>query len=153
MEWMPWQSVHTGALVIPRRDAAPAGGYESYGVEGESSGYLANLRLEGRLSLPESEIIDPGAVGNLARVVVSELAGRAVDQDSAGAAFTQLAAMLRAGKIHVFAQDFQQRFIDFGGYLLSFTVNSQVQNLFHNLKNLLALSSNRGRVPQETIST
>ena len=43
--------------------AAPDGGYESYGVEGEGSGYLANLRLTGRLSLPESEIIDPGSVG------------------------------------------------------------------------------------------
>ena len=43
-------------------DAAPAPGFESYGVEGESSGCLANLCLEGRLSLPESEIIDPGSV-------------------------------------------------------------------------------------------
>jgi hypothetical protein len=43
-------------------DAAPDAGFESYGVAGESSGCLANLRLEGRLSLPESEIIDPGAV-------------------------------------------------------------------------------------------
>ena len=31
-------------------------------MEGESSGCLANLCLEGRLSLPESEIIDPGSV-------------------------------------------------------------------------------------------
>ncbi len=44
-------------------DAAPEGGYESYAVAGEGSGCLANLRLEGRLSLPESEILDPGAVG------------------------------------------------------------------------------------------
>ncbi len=49
-------------------DAAPDGGYESYAVAGESNGCLANLRLEGRLSLPESEIMDPGAVGvDLAR--------------------------------------------------------------------------------------
>lgn len=32
-------------------------------VAGENSGCLANLCLEGRLSLPESEIIDPGSVG------------------------------------------------------------------------------------------
>lgn len=47
---------------------APDGGYESYSPEGEFPGYLANLRLEGRLSLPESEILDAGAVGvDLAR--------------------------------------------------------------------------------------
>ncbi|MCX5891454.1 MAG: hypothetical protein NTW80_00485 [Deltaproteobacteria bacterium] len=44
-------------------DAAPDGGFESYGVEGDDASGLANLRLEGRLSLPESEIIDPGSVG------------------------------------------------------------------------------------------
>lgn len=44
-------------------DAAPDGGYESYGVAGESPGYLANLSLEGSLCLPESEVIDPGTVG------------------------------------------------------------------------------------------
>ncbi len=44
-------------------DSAPAAGYESYGVDGESPGCLANLRLAGRLRLPENEIIDPGAVG------------------------------------------------------------------------------------------
>ena len=44
-------------------EAAPDGGFESYGVRRRSAGYLANLRLEGRLRLPESEIIDPGAVG------------------------------------------------------------------------------------------
>lgn len=40
----------------------PDGGYESYSAEGAFPGYLANLRLEGRLSLPEGEILDPGAV-------------------------------------------------------------------------------------------
>jgi len=36
--------------------------------EAESPGYLANLRFEGRLSLSEGEILDPGAVGvDLAR--------------------------------------------------------------------------------------
>ena len=37
-------------------------------TEGVFPGYLANLRFEGRLSLPEGEILDPGAVGvDLAR--------------------------------------------------------------------------------------
>lgn len=44
-------------------EAPPDGGYESWSVDGENSGFLADLRLEGRLSLPESEIIDPGSVG------------------------------------------------------------------------------------------
>jgi hypothetical protein len=49
-------------------DAAPDGGFESYGAEGEGLGYLAALRLDGRLSFPESEIIDPGSVAvDLAR--------------------------------------------------------------------------------------
>jgi hypothetical protein len=42
---------------------APDAGYESYSAEGVFPGYLANLRLEGRLGLPEAEILDPGAVG------------------------------------------------------------------------------------------
>jgi hypothetical protein len=41
---------------------APDAGYESYSAAGAFPGYLANLRLEGRLSLPEGEILDPGAV-------------------------------------------------------------------------------------------
>ncbi|MDP3181588.1 MAG: hypothetical protein Q8M54_02080 [Desulfobaccales bacterium] len=41
---------------------APEGGYESYAAEGEALGYLARLRLEGRLALPEGEIMDPGGV-------------------------------------------------------------------------------------------
>ncbi|RJR48274.1 MAG: hypothetical protein C4567_00155 [Deltaproteobacteria bacterium] len=41
---------------------SPEAGYESYSAEGGFPGYLANLRLEGRLSLPEGEILDPGAV-------------------------------------------------------------------------------------------
>ncbi|MBI4795869.1 MAG: hypothetical protein HY790_08555 [Deltaproteobacteria bacterium] len=49
-------------------DQTPDAGYESYSAEGAFPGYLANLRLEGRLSLPEGEILDPGAVGvDLAR--------------------------------------------------------------------------------------
>lgn len=49
-------------------DQTPDAGYESYSAEGVFPGYLANLRLEGRLSLPEGEILDPGAVGvDLAR--------------------------------------------------------------------------------------
>ena len=43
-------------------DQAPDGGYESYGGEGETAGYLAGLSLEGRLTLPESEILDAGRV-------------------------------------------------------------------------------------------
>jgi hypothetical protein len=43
-------------------EQTPDGGYESYCGEGVFPGYLANLRLEGRLSLPEGEILDPGAV-------------------------------------------------------------------------------------------
>jgi hypothetical protein len=43
-------------------DQAPDAGFESFSAEGEFPGYLANLRLEGRLSLPEGEILDPGAV-------------------------------------------------------------------------------------------
>jgi hypothetical protein len=43
-------------------EAAPDGGFESYGLPATDS-YLANLRLGGRLRLPESEIIDPGEVG------------------------------------------------------------------------------------------
>jgi hypothetical protein len=47
---------------------SPDAGYESYSAEGAFPGYLANLRFEGRLSLPEDEILDPGAVGvDLAR--------------------------------------------------------------------------------------
>ena len=66
--WAVDQSQEADEFTAYGVDSAPAGGYESYGVAGESSGYLANLRLEGRLSLPESEIIDPGAVGvDLAR--------------------------------------------------------------------------------------
>jgi hypothetical protein len=41
-------------------DQAPDDGYESYSVEGETSGYLAGLCLEGRLTLSETEILDPG---------------------------------------------------------------------------------------------
>jgi len=49
-------------------DQVPDSGYESYCAEGVFPGYLANLRFEGRLSLPEGEILDPGAVGvDLAR--------------------------------------------------------------------------------------
>lgn len=44
-------------------DQAPDNGYESYSPEGEYPGYLADLRLEGRLGLPEGEILDPGGVG------------------------------------------------------------------------------------------
>ncbi|MCX5889692.1 MAG: hypothetical protein NTY36_09605 [Deltaproteobacteria bacterium] len=66
--WAVDQSQEADEFTAYGVDSAPAGGYESYGVEGESSGCLANLCLEGRLSLPESEIIDPGAVGvDLAR--------------------------------------------------------------------------------------
>ncbi len=61
--WAPDQALEADEFTAYAVDTAPEGGYESYGVEGESSGCLANLRLEGRLSLPESEIIDPGAVG------------------------------------------------------------------------------------------
>lgn len=43
-------------------DQAPDAGFESYGPEGEFPGYLANLRFEGRLRLPEGEILDPGGV-------------------------------------------------------------------------------------------
>jgi len=43
-------------------DLAPDEGYESYGVEGETPGYLAGLGLAGRLTLPESEILEPGSV-------------------------------------------------------------------------------------------
>lgn len=41
---------------------APEGGYESYAGGGASPGYLADLRFDGRLTLPESEILDPGGV-------------------------------------------------------------------------------------------
>jgi hypothetical protein len=44
-------------------EAAPDGGFESYGMPEEEDGYLADLCLEGRLRVPESEIIDPGTVG------------------------------------------------------------------------------------------
>lgn len=43
-------------------DQAPDGGYESYSSQGAFPGCLENLRLEGRLSLPEEEILEPGAV-------------------------------------------------------------------------------------------
>ena len=43
-------------------DQVPDAGYESYSPEGGFPGYLANLSLEGRLRLPEGEILDPGAV-------------------------------------------------------------------------------------------
>ena len=41
-------------------DQSPEGGYESYAADGSAPGAVAGLRLEGRLSLPESEIMDPG---------------------------------------------------------------------------------------------
>jgi hypothetical protein len=41
-------------------DQAPDDGYESYSVDGETSGYLAGLCLDGRLTLSETEILDPG---------------------------------------------------------------------------------------------
>jgi hypothetical protein len=41
-------------------DQAPDDGYESYSVDGETSGYLAGLGLDGRLTLSETEILDPG---------------------------------------------------------------------------------------------
>lgn len=43
-------------------EQAPDAGYESYPAAGETWGYLSGLRLDGRLTLPESEIIDPGEV-------------------------------------------------------------------------------------------
>lgn len=43
-------------------DQAPEAGFESYGVDGEFPGALTDLRLEGGLTLPESEILDPGEV-------------------------------------------------------------------------------------------
>ncbi|MCL4503089.1 MAG: hypothetical protein M1438_14750 [Deltaproteobacteria bacterium] len=61
--WAVDQSEDTDDFTAYAVDTAPDASFESYGVEGESSGYLANLRLQGRLSLPESEIIDPGSVG------------------------------------------------------------------------------------------
>ena len=60
--WAVDQPGDADAFTAYAVDAAPDAGFESYGVEGESSGCLANLCLEGRLSLPESEIIDPGSV-------------------------------------------------------------------------------------------
>jgi hypothetical protein len=44
-------------------DVFPDGGYESYSAAGVFPGSLTGLRLEGRLSLPEGEILDPGALG------------------------------------------------------------------------------------------
>jgi hypothetical protein len=43
-------------------DQAPDTGYESQAVDGASTGYLANLQFEGRLTLPEEDILDPGEV-------------------------------------------------------------------------------------------
>jgi hypothetical protein len=43
-------------------EQSPDGGYESYAVDGVAPGYLSGLRLEGRLHLPESEILEVGAV-------------------------------------------------------------------------------------------
>lgn len=43
-------------------DQFPDSGYESYSAEGVWPGTLSNLRFEGRLSLPEGEILDPGAM-------------------------------------------------------------------------------------------
>ena len=60
--WAVYQSGEADAFTAYAVDAAPDAGFESYGAEGESSGCLANLCLEGRLALPESEIIDPGSV-------------------------------------------------------------------------------------------
>ncbi len=40
----------------------PDGGYESYVADGAGPGSVSRLRLEGRLSLPESEILDAGRV-------------------------------------------------------------------------------------------
>lgn len=43
-------------------EQVPDAGYESLVADGAAPGYLAGLRLEGRLSLPESEVLDPGGV-------------------------------------------------------------------------------------------
>ncbi len=40
----------------------PDGGYESFVADGAGPGSVSRLRLEGRLSLPESEILDAGRV-------------------------------------------------------------------------------------------
>ena len=54
----------------------------------------------------------------------------AVDEDGAGAAFAQLATMLRAGEPHVFAQDLKQSLIDLGRDFMDFAVDSKAQKCF-----------------------
>ena len=54
----------------------------------------------------------------------------AVDEDGAGAAFAQLATMLRAGEPHVFAQDLKQSLVDLGRDFVDFAVDSKAQERF-----------------------
>jgi hypothetical protein len=46
----------------------------------------------------------------------------AVEEDSAGAAFAQFAAMLRAGVVEIFAEDFEQGFIGSEGHVRLLTI-------------------------------
>ncbi len=60
--WAVDQPEDADAFTAYAVDQAPDGGYESYCADGAFPGYLADLSLEGRLSLPEDEVLDPGAV-------------------------------------------------------------------------------------------
>ena len=60
--WAPDQPGEADTLTAYGTEAPPDGGYESYATDGEAGGGLADLKLEGRLTLPEADILDPGAV-------------------------------------------------------------------------------------------
>ena len=60
--WAPDSLADPDEFTAYAVDLAPAEGYESYAADGETSGYLAGLTLAGKLTLPESEILDPGSL-------------------------------------------------------------------------------------------
>ncbi|MEW6388330.1 MAG: hypothetical protein AB1491_12510 [Thermodesulfobacteriota bacterium] len=65
------QTIRTWAVGSPEEadnftayavNQAPDGGYESYNADGAFPGYVTRLDFEGRLTLAEKEILDPGQV-------------------------------------------------------------------------------------------
>jgi hypothetical protein len=60
--WAPDSSGEADEFSAYAIDLTPAEGYESYGAEGEAPGFLAGFALAGSLTLPESEILEPGSL-------------------------------------------------------------------------------------------
>jgi len=60
--WAVDQPEEADTLTAYGVDAPPDSGFDSYATDGEAAGGLADLQLDGRLTLPEADILDPGAV-------------------------------------------------------------------------------------------